>query len=164
MNRPHVYLSSSWKNRVRVRAFAEALRLCHLTPYDFTDPRCRQTPEIPPEKYPCLFDPAKHVYGDYLNVPEWRTAVETNQRAIDACLLAVLLLPCGLDAHADWGYAVGRGKKTAIVGAPPAGERVPTHLWADAFCKTDLDALAWCCRTMQVDPPSEDARMKLVTL
>ncbi len=57
----NIYLSSSWKNRVRVRALAIALRSEGHEVYDFTDPNSRKMPEIPPEKYPDLFDPVKHV-------------------------------------------------------------------------------------------------------
>jgi len=52
-----VFIASSWKQRERVQALADALREIGLSVYDFTDPRCRKTPGIPPEKYPEKFDP-----------------------------------------------------------------------------------------------------------
>jgi len=55
----------------------------------------------------------------------------------------LLLLPCGLDAHSDWALGVGLGKRSAVIGAPPAGERVPSHLWADARLVSDEDVLDW---------------------
>ena len=140
-----IYISSSWKNRDRVRSFANALRALNIPVYDFTDPTCRDTPEIPPERFPEAFDPAKHKYEAYLrSIPEWKAAVECNRRALDACSAVVLLLPCGPDAHADWAYAVGRGKFTLVVGSPKAGDRTPTHLWANAFAASDEEALAMC--------------------
>jgi hypothetical protein len=39
-----IYLSSSWKNRVRVRSLAEQIRAAGVSVYDFTDPACRSTP------------------------------------------------------------------------------------------------------------------------
>jgi hypothetical protein len=145
-----VYISSSWKNRDRVRAFAEALRARGISAYDFTDPACRNSPEIPPERFPHQFDPATDVYREYLtSVPEWRIAVECNRLALKGCYAVVLLLPCGADAHADWAYAVGRGKRTAVVGSPKAGERTPTHMWSDALLDNDEQAIEWCVSEIQ---------------
>jgi len=142
-----IYISSSWKNRARVRDFAEKLRALGIDVYDFTDPSCRDTPEIPPETFPEEFDPEKHDYETYLRAaPEWKSAVFCNRRALERCSGVVLLLPCGLDAHSDWAFAHGRGKPSCIVGAPKAGDRIPTHLWADAFAKTDAEGIAWCKR------------------
>lgn len=90
--------------------------------------------EVPPELYKEKFDPEKHVYETYLlNMTEYREAVMCNQAAIRACDLCVLLLPCGNDSHADWGVAVGANKLTYVVSHPLAGERTPSHLWADKF-------------------------------
>lgn len=140
-----VYLSSSWKNQKRVRELAINLRRFGIIAYDFTDPRCRDTPEIPPEKFPKQFDPALCRYSDYIQaVPEWRQAVLCNQRALVRCDVCLLLLPCGLDAHSAWAFAVGKGKRTAVVGHPNAGDWIPTHLWANAILDDDVDAVSWC--------------------
>ena len=140
----NIYISSSWKNRERVRAFAIALRAQGHEVYDFTDPASRKSPEIPPEAFPEQFDPNKHNYGEYLNaVPNWRSAVYTNLEAIHHCDLCVLLLPCGADSRADWGVAVGLGKRTIVVGHPKAGERTPSHLWAEKLLQNEVKALAY---------------------
>lgn len=47
----NIYLSSSWKNRDKVREIAIDLRKHGYEVYDFTDPNCRKTEEIPPEKF-----------------------------------------------------------------------------------------------------------------
>ena len=123
----NIYVSSSWKQRDRVRSLAILLRTAGHEVYDFTDPACRKTPEIPPERFPELFDPAVHTYHEYIQaVPEWRLAVECNQQALRNCDLCVLLLPCGNDAHADWAFAVGLGKKTAgrLCSRNPGHQRV----------------------------------------
>jgi hypothetical protein len=82
-----IYISSSWKNRVRVREIADLLRLHGYDVYDFTDPRC------------------------------------------------------GADSHADWGVAVGTNKRTVVMGHPKAGERTPSHMWAEAMIPDDNGAL-----------------------
>ena len=113
----NIYLSSSWKNRDRVRSLAIKLRAAGHTVYDFTDPSCRNTPEIPPERFPDQYDPAQHIYADYLSsVPEWRQAVECNRKALQNCDLVILMLPCGNDAHADAYYALGRGAPMIVCG------------------------------------------------
>lgn len=149
-----VYLSSSWKNREAVRELAVVLRHCGHEVYDFTDPACRKSPEIPPERFPEQFDPARHVYADYIAaVPEWRIAVDANREALRWCDVVVLLLPCGCDGHADWAFAVGLGKYSCVVGHPKAGERTPTHLWADAILTNVTQVAPWLydlrCRAME---------------
>lgn len=141
-----IYISSSWKNRDRVRSLAGRLRAAGLYVYDFTDPACRKTEEIPPEKFPDQFDPEKRVYARYLNRPEWRRAVWENRTQLNLCDICLLLLPCGIDATADWAYAVGRNRLSIIVGHPPAGERSPVHLWADGMVETDDEVLDWIVR------------------
>lgn len=144
-----VYISSSWKNRENVRTLAQILRTWGHVVYDFTDPACRTTPEIPPERFPEQFDPEQHVYREYLlAVPEWKEAVFCNREWLDSCDVVVLLLPCGNDAHADAYYALGKGKKLIVVGQPLAGDRTPTHLWADRIVDNFyevLDALQELC-------------------
>jgi len=136
-----VYISSSWKQRERVGALACGLIAHGVSVYDFTNPACRDSPEIPPEKFPQQFDPEIHSYREYINKPEWRAAVECNRRALDACKVVILLLPCGNDAHADWAYAVGRGAYTIVVGHPNKDERTPSHLWCDSFIERDEEAI-----------------------
>ena len=138
-----IYISSSWKNRDHVRSAASILRKFGHEVYDFTDANCRKTPEIPPEKFPEQFDPEKHFYSEYLSRPEWRNAVEENKKAIEWCDVVLLLLPCGIDATADWAYGVGLGKKSCVVGHPKKGERSPVHLWADEIFGGFADALHW---------------------
>jgi hypothetical protein len=107
--------------------------------YDFTDPRCRKSEEIPPEKFPLMFDPNLHDYGDYLKSnPLWKDAVEGNLSALKKCNLCILLLPCGADSHSDWGVAVGMGKRTIVVGHPASGERTPSHLWAESILPDEV--------------------------
>lgn len=149
----NIYLSSSWKNRDRVRSLAVRLRGHGHEVYDFTDPLCRSTPKIPPEQFPEQFDPEKHIYGEYLtSVPEWREAINANRGALEMCDAVVLMLPCGLDAHADAYYAFGRGKMLIISGQPPAGERTPTHMWADRILPWDDDVVKFSRRNLGMEP------------
>lgn len=142
-----IYISSSWKRRLQVRALAIELRQAGHEVYDFTDPVCRNTPEIPPERFPVAWSAEIGEYSDYISsVPEWRQAVECNQAALNDCQVVVLLLPCGNDAHADWAFGVGRGKYSCVVGAPVDGERTPTHLWADILLDRPEEVKGWLAK------------------
>lgn len=139
----NIYISSSWKNRDRVRALAIYLRNLGNEVYDFTDPNCRKTPEIPPEKYPDEFDPELHLYSEYINKPEWKQAVMENKKAIEKADFIILLLPCGSDSHADWALGVGMDKWSVVVGQPRKGERSPVHHWANKIFDNETDFINW---------------------
>lgn len=139
----NIYISSSWKNREEVRQLAESLRNLGHEVYDFTDPACRKTPEIPPEKYPEEFDPTIHKYSEYIRKPEWKQAVMENKKAIEDADFIILLLPCGSDSHADWALGVGMGKWSVVVGQPRKGERSPVHHWANGMFDTVDQFIEW---------------------
>lgn len=147
-----IYISSSWKNRDRVRNMAISLRELGHDVYDFTDPTCRKVPEIPPEMFPEEFDPAMHSYREYIQRGEWREAVTENKRAITEAELIVLLLPCGNDSHADWALGVGMGKDSVVIGQPRKGERSPVHIWADAILDDEDALIAWLAKDEEDTP------------
>lgn len=138
-----IYISASWRNRLLVRNLAETLRKHKHDVFDFTDPNNRETHETPPEMFPEQFDPSQHIYSKYLDRKEWRDVVNENQEQIKKADLIILLLPCGIDATADWAFGVGMGKHTIIVGHPDKGERSEVHLWADDLLDSKEDILPW---------------------
>ncbi|MCL2228624.1 MAG: toll/interleukin-1 receptor domain-containing protein [Firmicutes bacterium] len=138
-----IYISSSWKNREKVREMANRLKKDGHKVFDFTDSNCRKIAERPPEKQQEPFDPDKHKsYADYMKSEKaayMYAAIMNNQEAIRWCDLVILLLPCGNDAHADWAYGVGLGKKSVVVGQPRKGEQSYTQLWADKILDNPND-------------------------
>lgn len=136
-------ICSSWKIRDRVRKLAEGLRALGYEVYDFTDPKCRETQEIPPERFPNQFDPEIHRYNEYICQPEWKAAVNENKKHIDEADLVILLLPCGNDAHADWAYGIGKGIRNVVIGHPNKGERSPVHNWAQRIFDNEEQFLTW---------------------
>ncbi|MHB8065394.1 MAG: hypothetical protein ACYDG2_22740 [Ruminiclostridium sp.] len=138
-----IYISASWKNRLRVRKLAETLRANNHEVFDFTDPQNRKTDEMPPESVPEQFDPVRHIYSRYLDRKEWREVVNENREEIRKADLVILLLPCGIDATADWALGVGMGKHSIIVGHPNKGERSEVHLWADEILNSKEDIIPW---------------------
>lgn len=138
-----IYISASWKNRIEVRNLAETLRKYGHDVFDFTDPKNRKASESPPEMFPEQFDPSRHIYSKYLDRKEWRDAVNENREEIGKAELIILLLPCGIDATADWALGVGMGKKSIIVGHPNYGERSEVYIWADSILESTEDILPW---------------------
>ncbi len=134
-----VYISSSWKNRLEVKEIAEKLESIGFDVYDFTNPKCRKTVEVPPENYPEEFDPEKHTYSTYIKTPYFVVAVNESKDVIRMSDIVVLLLPCGNDAHIDWAFGLGLGKISYIIGHPNKGERTPTHNWATDIFDTKED-------------------------
>ena len=139
--KPLIFVASSWKNRDHVRSFANLCREHGFEVYDFTDPTCRACEEIPPEKCPESFDPAIHNYYDFVNQPRYLAAVFENRSVLSVCSAVVLILPCGIDATADWAYAVGRGALSVIIGNPKKGDFSPTHAWANRIVASDEEAI-----------------------
>ena len=138
-----IYISASWKNRVKVRELSETLRNYNYDVFDFTDPQNRKTNEVPPEMFLEQFDPSQHIYSKYLERKEWRDVVNENREEIEKADLIILLLPCGIDATADWALGVGMGKHSIIVGHPPKGEGSEVHLWADEIPDSKEDIISW---------------------
>jgi len=131
-----VFIAASWEKRENVRRLAKAMRIAGYDVYDFTDDSRREIKSVPPEQNPEPFNPESHMdYWRYLNVcrVDLKAAVKENKRKLDECDFVILLLPCGIDATADWTYAMGKGKKCLLVGYPKAGERTAWHFHADKW-------------------------------
>lgn len=132
MKKLKVYISSSWKNRDKVRELANLLKENDFGVFDFTNQKNRKHKICPPERFPEQFDPERHNYEQYMNCNEdWHNVVYENKNEIAHSDIIILLLPCGIDATADWAYGVGLNKYTVILGHPNKGERSPVHLWAN---------------------------------
>lgn len=58
---------------------------------------------------------AAAVYLAALGHPIARAGLASDREALDACDTCVLVLPCGRSAHLELGYAIGQGKRTAIL-------------------------------------------------
>jgi len=145
-----IYICASWKMRNHVRILANKLRASGHEVFDFTDQARRVSRCIPPEASAMPpFDPARHVYAEYINQEAWWEAVSENRARIEASDAVMLLLPCGNDAHMDFGYGLGLGLKSLVIGAPNPGDRSPTHLWADHMVQSLAEAAQWACSAGQ---------------
>lgn len=108
-----IYVASSWRNQHQNSVVRSLEGIGHKV-YDFKNP---------PEK--TGFGWEQIGGGDHkLWTPEQYLAIinhklanegfDADARGLDWCDTCILLLPCGRSAHLEAGYAIGRGKKTAI--------------------------------------------------
>jgi hypothetical protein len=140
-----VYISSSWSNKNKVRSLANRIRKeCKLSVFDFTDENCRKSQLIPHGVIESFVNSNITSYKQYLNSYEpYKLAVNENKRIISECQVILLLMPCGLDATADWAYGVGCGKPSLVIGHPKKGDFAPTHLWADDIVEDTTETINW---------------------
>lgn len=109
----YVYVASSWRNQDQP-AVVEAIREAGLGVYDFRNPPNGAGfgwEEIHP-------DWQQWTAAQYVAALEHPRAVEGFASDFDAMKRAdtvVLVLPCGRSAHLELGWAVGAGKRTAIL-------------------------------------------------
>jgi hypothetical protein len=121
-----IYVASSWRNQLQPRV-VEALRSQGHRVYDFKQPD--STPDRgfhwsdtglahsnPAEGDPPVIGLASA--SDYLAALAHPAAMHGFQRDFNEMVAAdtfVLVLPCGRSAHLELGWAVGAGKRTAIL-------------------------------------------------
>lgn len=104
-----IYVASSWRNAFQPRV-VEFLRSNCFDVYDFRSDGFNWR----------NIDPGWHNWtvDEYRGHLQHTLAVEGFKRDFDAMLLAdifVLVQPCGRSAHLELGWAVGQGKRTAIL-------------------------------------------------
>lgn len=129
-----IYIASSWKNAVMVRAMAEELRKRGHTVDAFPDP--------PQGRYvfhwsEMLGSPDKSRSElnavTFLKDKRSQKAFKEDKKWLNWCEVCLLLLPAGNSSHLEAGYAKGQGKKM-IIFAPygfPPGEFDVMYGFAD---------------------------------
>lgn len=123
-----IYVASSWRNLVQP-GIVHALRRCGHMVYDFRHPD-RGT-EAWPERVPSGGPPAggfswREIDPDWENwtAPQYRAALDhpiavyghaADMGALETCDACVLVLPSGRSASWEFGYAMAKGKRAAVV-------------------------------------------------
>lgn len=148
----NVYVASSWRNPAQPLV-VEALREHGVTVYDFRNPpggtgfswREVKTPGVPSA------DAIKAKGSDWEPVDEYLRMVE-HPRAVDGFLsdfnamqaadAIVLVLPCGKSAHLELGWAVGAGKRTAVLLEDPVEPELMYRM-CDALVRNVGELLVW---------------------
>lgn len=109
-----IYVASSWRNPYQQEIVA-LCRSCGHEVYDFRHPVPGNNGfhwgEIDPEWQ----DWSLREYVKGLEHPVAEQGFGLDMAALKACDMCLLVQPCGKSAHLELGYAVGAGKRTAIL-------------------------------------------------
>lgn len=137
----YVYVASSWRNPDQP-ALIDAIRAQGIGVYDFRHPAPGDEGFAWSEIDPAWKDWTPEQYVGALEHPRAVEGYAKDFAAMQAADTFVLLLPCGRSAHLELGWAVGAGKRTAIVlnGAhePELMVKMVDHIAIDV-----PDVLAW---------------------
>ena len=134
-----IYVASSWRNEFQPTV-VQALRSAGHEVYDFKDAGGFQWSEVDPDWKSWASDIPKYIAG--LQHPRARRGFDRDMNALRGAEICIYVMPCGVSASLEAGYAVGAGKPTAVF---VPGLREPDLMVNMADLVTDsLDAmLAW---------------------
>lgn len=140
----YVYVASSWRNKYMQQAVVHTLSAAGIDCYDFIHP-----PNATGFAWSevGLTDPCSP--EDYLAGLEHPRAVEgfaADMAAMEKADAFVLVLPCGRSAHLELGWAVGQGKRTAILLDGELDDAVTPELMyrmVDRISPSMFDLLGW---------------------
>jgi hypothetical protein len=133
-----IYVASSWRNPYQ-QSTVQILRAAGHTVYDFREPepgvRGFNWSDIDPNWQ--WWTAAQLAKG--LKHPIAVDGFRRDMRALKACDVCVLVMPCGRSAHLELGYAVGADKRTAVL---LEDGQEPELMWAMADWRGgDIDGL-----------------------
>ena len=111
---PKVYVASSWKNDFQV-AVVTACRSAGMDVYDFKDSEGFSWSEVAPGWHETEDTLTFEQYLEMVNHPRALTGYARDFTAMQQADVFVLVLPAGRSAHLELGWAVGQGKRTAIL-------------------------------------------------
>ena len=150
----YVYVASSWRNSMQPAVVA-ALRAAEIDCYDFKNPEPGnvgfQWSEVM-ARYPEITAGGgigsnslalDEEYLEAIKHPIAQHGFRRDMDALERCDTCVLILPCGRSAHLELGWAVGAGKKTAILLDGPMVTPELMYLMVDHISDTLLDLLGW---------------------
>lgn len=151
-----IYVASSWRNTLQ-QGVVHILRAAGFEVYDFKHPHATyEYVDQPRDMRPGfswdqvgLVDHNRPVdtvpAADYLDAINHAGAVAGFQRDFDAMQWAdtfVLVLPCGRSAHLELGWAVGAGKRTAVLLDDPCTPELMYRM-VDYLAPSVMDLLGW---------------------
>lgn len=144
-----IYVASSWRNPSQP-VVVERLRAEGHEVYDFRNPDAGtgfSWAEVKPDATPGIRGKGSdwETAADYLAMVSHPRAVEGFHSDFDAMEWAdtcVLVLPCGKSAHLELGWAVGAGKRTAILLEDPVEPELMYRM-VDHLSPNVEDLLAW---------------------
>lgn len=109
-----IYVASSWRNLLQP-AIVTILRRCGHEVYDFRNPAPGNNGFGWREVDPNWQNWTPQQYREGLQHPIAKAGYDLDKQALDECDACVLVLPSGRSASWEFGYAIGAGKKGAVV-------------------------------------------------
>lgn len=134
-----VYVASSWRNDFQP-GVVERLRAAGHEVYDFRHPKPGDEGFSWGDIAAAWKDWTPGEYFEGLRHPIAQAGFKSDMDALRACDACVVVEPCGISAHLEFGWAVGAGK-ICIVYAPSMREPELMLAMADALCLTIADVL-----------------------
>jgi len=144
----YIYVASSWRNLVQP-AVIEVLKAANLNCYDFRNPAEGDTgfhwsqvnPDWEPNNHEGLT--TKEAYLESLKHPIAIEGFRKDFQAMEQADTFVLILPCGRSAHLELGWAIGAGKRTAILLDGPKVTPELMYKMTDYIATSVFDLLGW---------------------
>jgi hypothetical protein len=135
-----VYVASSWRNDFQ-KLVVQALRADGFEVYDFKDSEGFSWREVDPDWERWPQDRPKYIEG--MNHPTALRGYGRDMSALENCDICVMVMPCGMSASLETGWAVGAGKHVAVY--IPAMREPDLMVKMAHFVTLDLEALRdWC--------------------
>lgn len=153
MKPAYVYVASSWRNPMQP-AVCAVLTAAGIDHYDFRNPpngagfgwREVKTPGVPSAAETVAAKGSDwEQLDEYLRMIDHPRAVEgfgADFGAMERADTFVMVLPCGKSAHLELGWAVGAGKRTAILLEDPIEPELMYRM-VDYLAPNLVDLLGW---------------------
>jgi len=109
-----IYVASSWRNTLQPM-IVSVLRQCGHDVYDFKNPAPDSKGFAWSDIDPRWKTWDAKLYREALNHPIAKAGYALDINALRACDACVLVLPSGRSASWEFGYAMGQGKRGAVV-------------------------------------------------
>lgn len=137
----YVYLASSWRNSMQP-AVSSILKAAGVDHYDFRNPAPGVTGFAWSEIDPDWKNWTAEQYIKALDDPIAQEGYRRDFEAMQKADTFVLILPCGRSAHLELGWAVGAGKRTAILTQDGEEPELMAKM-VDHISPSVVDLLGW---------------------
>ncbi len=135
-----VYVASSWRNTIQPEV-VDALRTAGHEVYDFRNPAPGNSGFAWSDLDLKWKEWDDHAYREALDHPLAREGLRLDMTALRGCEACVLVQPCGISAHLEFGWAVGAGR-LGVVLLPGVREPELMIKMADVLCLSMDEVIA----------------------
>jgi hypothetical protein len=141
----YVYVASSWRCLMQ-DAVCAVLKAASIPHYDFKNPEGASTGFSWAEVMPDFHQNTPLDRQTYLDALEHPRAIEgfgLDMAAMNKADTFVLVLPCNRSAHLELGWAIGQGKRTAVLLSEDPVVPELMYKMVDYLAPSVFDLLGW---------------------